>query len=392
MSPVIFALNPQAHALALLLQAGLAGARVLALASQVPEARETYEETAPALRQAFVAGSPIVGICAAGILVRALAPVLGRKAGEPPVIAVAADGSAVVPLLGGLTGAEALAARLAALLGIAPASTAIGALKGERPSRGRVSVVGFGPGHVGWLTGEARAALARADHRVGYETYLAMAERLVPPLPGQARHASDNREELARAREALRLAGSGADVAVVSSGDPGIFAMAAAIFEAVSAEPGLAQGVDLAVLPGLSAMQAVAARAGAPLGHDFAVVSLSDRLKPWPMIEARLDAAARADFVLALYNPASKSRRSQVAAARDLLLRHRAPETPVVLGRDVGREDESVTITTLGAFDPARVDMRTLVIVGSSLTRCIDLADGRRFVFTPRRYDGGDKR
>jgi precorrin-2 C20-methyltransferase/precorrin-3B C17-methyltransferase len=199
---------------------------------------------------------------------------------------------------------------------------------------------------------------------------------------GQRRHASDNRVEAERARAALELAAGGARVAVVSSGDPGIFAMATAVLEAVDESDGAFAGVDVRVVPGLSAMQAAAARVGAPLGHDFAVVSLSDQLKPWEAIERRLDAAGAADLALALYNPASKTRREQLDRAREVLLRHRAPETPVVVARAVGSEDEAVTVTTLRELDTGIVDMRTLLIVGSSTTRVT--AGGR--VYTPRRY------
>jgi precorrin-2 C20-methyltransferase/precorrin-3B C17-methyltransferase len=249
---------------------------------------------------------------------------------------------------------------------------------GGPPPRGRVTVVGLGPAGPEWLTPEARAELAEADDLVGYKTYV---DR-VPVRHGQRRHASDNRVEAERARVALELAAGGARVAVVSSGDPGIFAMATAVLEAVDESGGAFAGVDVRVVPGLSAMQAAAARVGAPLGHDFAVVSLSDQLKPWEAIERRLDAAGAADLVLALYNPASKTRREQLDRAREVLLRHRAPATPVVVARAVGSEDEAVTVTTLGELDTGIVDMRTLLIVGSSTTRVT--AGGR--VYTPRRY------
>jgi precorrin-2 C20-methyltransferase/precorrin-3B C17-methyltransferase len=244
---------------------------------------------------------------------------------------------------------------------------------GERGRRGgRVSVVGLGPAGAQWLTPEAQAELAEADVLVGYRTYV---DR-IPPRRGQRRFATDNREELSRARHALELAAGGERVAVVSSGDPGIFAMAAAVLEAVDGHD-----VDVRVVPGLSAMQVAAARAGAPLGHDFAVLSLSDNLKPWAVIERRLEAAGGADLALALYNPASRSRRDQLERALSVLRRHRSAGTPVVVARAVGSEDETVTITTLADLDPAAVDMRTLLIVGSSQTR---VAGGR--VYTPRSY------
>lgn len=223
-------------------------------------------------------------------------------------------------------------------------------------------VVGLGPAGEQWLTPEATQALANVDHVVGYGPYV---DR-VPVRPGQQRHSSGNTVELDRARFALDLALAGERVAVVSGGDAGVFGMASAVFEAAQ-DPRYAD-VPVRVLPGLTAVQAVAARAGAPIGGDFAVLSLSDRLKPWEVIEARLEAAARADLVLAIYNPASRSRRTQVARARDVLLRHRRDNTPVVVGRDVGREGESVEVTTLGKLDPEGIDMRCLLIVGSSST------------------------
>ncbi|MGI5488409.1 precorrin-2 C(20)-methyltransferase [Microtetraspora malaysiensis] len=244
---------------------------------------------------------------------------------------------------------------------------------------GEVVVVGLGPAGRPWLTPEAQEALAAADELVGYGPYL---DR-VPPNPRQLRHPTDNRVEAERAAHALELAAAGSRVAVVSSGDPGVFAMASAVLE-VAAEPRFA-GVAVRVVPGLTAAQAVASRAGAPLGHDYCVMSLSDLLKPWEVVAERISAAAKADLVLAIYNPASRSRTWQVAAARDLLLEHRAPDTPVVIGRDVGGPGESVRVVELAALDPAEIDMRTLLIVGSSTTRVVD-RDGRPVVYTPRRY------
>lgn len=255
--------------------------------------------------------------------------------------------------------------------------------KTDRPlGEGRVTVVGLGPAGPEWLTPEAQAALAEAEELVGYGPYLAR----VPVRNGQARHASDNRNESERARAALELAAAGKRVAVVSSGDPGIFAMAAAVLEVVDEEGGAFAQTAVRVVPGLSAMQAAAARVGAPLGHDFCVVSLSDQLKPWGIIERRLDAAGAADLVLALYNPASRTRRAQLERARAVLLRHRSDETPVVVARDVGGPDESITVTTLAGFDAESVDMRTLLVIGSSTTRVIEGEAGSRQVYTPRRY------
>jgi precorrin-2 C20-methyltransferase/precorrin-3B C17-methyltransferase len=248
------------------------------------------------------------------------------------------------------------------------------------PRSGHVDVVGLGPAGRDWLTPQAQTALAAADHIVGYGPYV---ER-VPVNPRQRRHASDNRVEAERAEFALDLARRGERVAVVSSGDPGVFAMASAVLEA-ACQPAYA-AVDVAVIPGITAAQAVAATVGAPLGHDFATISLSDRLKPWTVIAQRLQALARADLVIAIYNPASRSRRHQLADARDLLLRHRAATTPVVVGRAVGTAEQKIWVTTLAGLDVNGIDMRCLLIVGSSQTETVPGPDGRPRVFTPRRY------
>jgi precorrin-2 C20-methyltransferase / precorrin-3B C17-methyltransferase len=248
---------------------------------------------------------------------------------------------------------------------------------------GRVDVVGLGPGGRDWLTPQAAAVLAAADDIVGYAPYV---DR-VPPNPRQRRHGSDNRVEAQRAEFALDLALRGRRVAVVSSGDPGVFAMASVVLEAASADARFA-GVPVAVVPGVTAAQAVASLAGAPLGHDYVMLSLSDRLKPWDVIARRLEAAAAGDFAIAIYNPASQSRRQQLADARALLLAHRDAATPVVVGRAVGTDDQQVTVTTLGEFDPAQIDMRCLVIVGSSQSRVVRDGSGAARVITPRRYPG----
>jgi precorrin-2 C20-methyltransferase/precorrin-3B C17-methyltransferase len=265
-------------------------------------------------------------------------------------------------------------------LALLPSPAATAFVEGPRASSGQVTVVGLGPGDPRWLTPEARAALAGADDLIGYLPYL---ER-VAAGPHQRLHPSDNRVEAERAAFALDLAKRGRRVTVVSSGDPGVFAMAAAVLE-VSEDPQF-KDVPVRVVPGLTAAQAVASRVGAPLGHDFCVVSLSDRLKPWSVIEGRLAAAAAADLVIAVYNPASKTRREQLVRARDLLLEHRAAGTPVVVGRDVGGPAESVRVTTLGELDPETVDMRCLLIIGSSQTRAVSRADGTTQVYTPRHY------
>lgn len=246
-----------------------------------------------------------------------------------------------------------------------------------------MAVVGTGPAGPLWLTPETRGALAAADDLVGYTTYL---DR-VPVRPGQVRHGSDNKVESERAEFALDLARRGRRVAVVSGGDPGVFAMATAVLE-VASQDEYAQ-VPVRVLPGVTAANAAAARAGAPLGHDYATISLSDRLKPWEVIAERLRAAATADLVLALYNPGSRSRTWQVGKARDLLLEHRSPDTPVVLGRDVGGPAENVRTVRLADLDPAEVDMRTILLVGSSQTRWVKRGAGQQIVWTPRRYPEG---
>ncbi|MBL1111916.1 precorrin-2 C(20)-methyltransferase [Streptomyces sp. 110] len=245
---------------------------------------------------------------------------------------------------------------------------------------GEVVVVGLGPAGPLWLTPEARGELAAAEDLVGYTTYL---DR-VPVRPGQRRHASDNKVEAVRAEFALDLARRGRRVAVVSSGDPGVFAMATAVLEAACEDP--YREVPVRIVPGMTAAHAAAARVGAPLGHDYAVISLSDRLKPWEVIAERLRAATAADLVLALYNPGSRSRVWQVGKARELLLEHRAPDTPVVLGRDIGGPGERVRIVRLADLDPAQVDMRTILLVGSSQTRTVRRGDGTDIVWTPRRY------
>jgi precorrin-2 C20-methyltransferase/precorrin-3B C17-methyltransferase len=245
---------------------------------------------------------------------------------------------------------------------------------------GRVDVVGLGPAGRDWLTPQALAVLSAADDIVGYAPYV---DR-VPPNPRQRRHGSDNRVEAQRAEFALDLALRGRRVAVVSSGDPGVFAMATAVLEAAAGDERFA-AVPVDVIPGLTAAQAVASQAGAPLGHDYVMISLSDNLKPWEIIARRLEAAAAADFAIAIYNPASSSRRQQLTDARDLLLAHRDAATPVVVGRAVGTDEQQITVTTLGDLDLAQVDMRCLLIVGSSQTRVVRTA-GQARVITPRRY------
>ncbi|MGY2262804.1 precorrin-3B C(17)-methyltransferase [Pseudomonas sp. SDO55104_S430] len=531
------------------------GALIHGMAGRVDGADCAYEEFGATLRELYQQDTPIIALCAAGIVIRTLAPMLLEKGAEPPVLAVAEDGSAVVPLLGGLGGVNVMAREIAAGLNVAPAITTSGELRfgtcllnppsgyaladlelgkrfvsdllagetvriegsapwlaqaqlpedaearlavhvgpGERlPSanelliyprsvvvavsagiadlakairealhqakiavqsvacllaadtemasaplheaalelgvplrfasddlakaiprpvsmlgderitiavaeqpldlsqigrpRGRLAVVGLGPGAAELMAPAVKAELARANDVLGYETYVRMAG---PFRDDQVLHCTDNREEMQRARHAFELAAQGRSVVVVSSGDPGVFAMAAAVLEALheSSDPAW-HSVDLEMLPGVSASLATAAQAGAPLGHDFCVMSLSDNLKPWSIIETRLDLAAQADLALAFYNPISRSRPWQLGQALEIVARHREPQTPVVLGRDIGRPGQTLRVTTLGELTVDQVDMRTMVIIGSSTTRVIPRADGRPWVYTPRSY--GDK-
>jgi precorrin-3B C17-methyltransferase len=245
---------------------------------------------------------------------------------------------------------------------------------------GRLTVIGLGAGDARWLTPEADAALADADALYGYATYLAR----VPERAGQRRHPSDNREEAARAEAALGEAAAGANVALVSGGDPGEFAMAAAVCEAIEHGPEAWRTLDIAIVPGVTAMLAVAARLGAPLGHDFCAISLSDNLKSWDTIERRLDAAAGAGFVLALYNPVSRARPWQLGKAFERLRRMLPAATPVVFGRAVGRGDERIGLTTLAEANADAADMSTLIIVGSAATRLVARPGRAPLVYTPR--------
>ncbi len=564
--PAIVILGAGALDTARRIQARYPGARVHGLASRV-DADVPFDELGAHLRELYARGLPIVALCAAGIVIRCLAPALADKGVEPPVLAVAEDGSAVVPLLGGLTGVNVIARELAEWLGVAPAITTSGELRfgacvlnppegyaladlaqgkrfvsdllagastridGAAPwlddvalprddaaahairvtpeawrgaqdelvihprsvvvgvdaqtvhaddalaarieaaldaqglarlalaavvapasaignaaledamqmlgvplrfvdadphaqadaatllgralrvahtlraasnglacavashpvdpatlgrARGRLTVLGLGPGGAAWLTPAARAALAEATDILGYTTYVNMAG---PFRAEQRVHGTDNREEMQRARHAFELAAEGRRVAVVSSGDPGVFAMAAAVLEALdeARDPQWAK-VDLRVEPGISASLATAAQAGAPLGHDFCAISLSDNLKPWDVIETRLRHAAQADLVMAFYNPISRARPWQLDRALDVVRAHRAADTVVVLGRDIGRPGATLATTTLGALRSDQVDMRTMVIVGSSTTRRFAIDGGREWVYTPRWY------
>ena len=595
-APAIVVLGPGGLAIGRRIANLLANARVFGLARRVDGADIAFDDAGEQIRALFSAGRPVIGVCATAILIRALAALLADKRVEPPVVAVAEDGSAVVPLIGGHRGANDLARRIAAELGVAPAVTtasdvvlgvaldeppegwvlanpgdagnfaaallagaavrsngdevppfieragirrsgagalritttvrampggtghlvyhpralAVGvgcergadpaelmelvgrtledaglarhavaglfsldlkmdepavhaaagmlgtearffdaaALEAETPRlvtpseivfrevgchgvaegaalaaagpagtlvvakkkscrttcavarapqpldaalagcpRGRLLVVGLGPGSGGWMTAESEAAIAAASDLVGYTLYL---DLLGPRASGKACHGFALGEEAARAREALDLAAAGRTVALVSSGDPGIYAMASLVLELMDAEdrPDWRRAA-LEICPGVSALQAAAARAGAPLGHDFCAISLSDLLTPWSVIERRLRAAADGDFVVALYNPASRSRAGHLARAREVLLGARAASTPVVVARNLGRDGESVRTTTLGDLDPAAADMLTTVLVGSSHTRAVGRNDGGRWIYTPRGYLSG---
>ncbi|MDN7674883.1 precorrin-3B C(17)-methyltransferase [Burkholderia oklahomensis] len=598
-APSIVILGPGALETARRIQARYDGAQVHALAGRA-DADVSFSELGPHLRELYARGAPIVALFAAGIVIRCVAPCLADKGAEPPVLAVAEDGSAVVPLLGGLAGANVLAREIADALGVAAAITTSGELRfgacvlnppdgyaladldagkrfvsdllagestriegdaqwlddvalprdahaarairvtpyasrgdarellihprsvvvafgdedrvddrarnasdhdaiansnenanargnGAMPdlpplaarivarlaahdlaplalaavvaparrlsdhalteaaralraplrfadtdardasgvldaalsaslarrvdapraeatphdlaiavsdapvdpatlgaARGRLTVLGLGPGRADLMTPAARAALAGATDVVGYATYVNMAG---PFRADQALHVSDNREELQRARHAFELAAQGRRVAVVSSGDPGVFAMAAAVLEALDgSDDARWAAVELDVVPGVSAALATAAEAGAPLGHDFCMISLSDNLKPWAIIEKRIDHAAAADLALAFYNPVSRARPVQFDRALDVVRRHRAPDTIVVLGRDIGRPGATRVTTTLGALSAQQVDMRTMVIVGSSTTRRVVRDGAREWVYTPRWY------
>jgi cobalt-precorrin 5A hydrolase / precorrin-3B C17-methyltransferase len=251
--------------------------------------------------------------------------------------------------------------------------------------RGRLAVVGIGPGDAGGRTADADAAIRAATDLVGYRLYL---DLLGPLAAGKSVHGFDLGEEETRVRAALALAAEGRSVALVSSGDAGIYAMGSLVFELIerSANAGWVR-IEVIGVPGVSAMQTAAARLGAPLGHDFCAISLSDLLTPWPVIEQRLKAAAAGDFVVALYNPVSQRRRTQLATARDIMLTARAPKTPVAIARNLGRPGEAVRVTTLAALAPDDVDMLSIVLIGSSATRAVARPDGGTWLYTPRGYE-----
>jgi precorrin-3B C17-methyltransferase len=244
---------------------------------------------------------------------------------------------------------------------------------------GWVTIAGLGPGAEAQITPEVTAILAEATDVVGYIPYVAR----VAPRVGLTLHPSDNRVELERAARALELAAQGRRVVVVSSGDPGVFAMAAAVFEALEKGPFRWHDLDIRVLPGITAMLAASARAGAPLGHDFCAINLSDNLKPWSLIERRLRLAAEADFAMAFYNPRSKTRPEGFQRVLELLHEVCGPERLILFARAVSTPDEQLRIVPLGQASADMADMRTMVIVGSSLTRVIERAAGP-ILYTPR--------
>jgi precorrin-3B C17-methyltransferase len=246
--------------------------------------------------------------------------------------------------------------------------------------RGSLTVIGLGPGDPALLTGEATRALEEAEVLYGYGPYLAR----VPMREGQRRVESDNRQELERARAAWMDAAAGARVAVVSGGDPGVFGMAAAVCEALETGPESWRGIRLSITPGVTAMLALAARLGAPLGHDFCAISLSDNLKPWDVVEARLRAVASAGFVIALYNPISRHRPWQLGRALVVLGECLAPHTPVALGQAIGRHNESMEITQLAQVRPESANMSTCVIIGTAESRLLARGDLPPLLYTPR--------
>jgi precorrin-3B C17-methyltransferase len=245
---------------------------------------------------------------------------------------------------------------------------------------GWLAIAGLGPGAAQLITPEVSDALTQATDLIGYAPYVAR----VPAREGLRRHGSDNRKEIDRASLALRLAAEGRRVVVVSSGDPGVFAMAAAVFEAIDAGDPSWRDLDIRVLPGISAMFAAAARIGAPLGHDFCAINLSDNLKPWELVERRLRLAAQADFVIALYNPLSSARPWQLGRAFELLLEELPGSVPVIFASAIGDTEEAIETATLRDAVADRASMRTLVLIGSSRTRLIPRANGKAFVYTPR--------
>lgn len=461
--PAIFILGETSITVARQVQMALPEAVIYGLCDRTSVSDFTYNNFGETVRELFQKGTPIIGICAAGILIRTLAPLLNNKWQEPPVLAIAEDGSAVVPLLGGLQGVNHLARHIGEFLQVSPAITTTGDIRfkttllsppegyelvnhddakkfladllaGEKvkligeanwlensklplspegkltieitdrdnlpltkPSNaclvylwegetaGKLAIVGTGPGATNWLSPEVRGVLTQATDWVGYKTYLDLVESL--RTPEITRHESDNRVELDRAEMALDLASQGRSVVLISSGDPGIYAMASAVFEVLEkkAKPQWS-AITLQVCPGISAMQGAAARVGAPLGHDFCVISLSDILKPWEIIARRIELALQADLVIAFYNPVSKQRTWQLEKAKEILLKVRSYQTPIVLAHNLGRKGETVTVKLLGELTTQDADMRTVILIGSSKTRIVKQGNIKQWVYTPRHY------
>lgn len=244
---------------------------------------------------------------------------------------------------------------------------------------GWLAIAGLGPGDPNLVTPEVTAVLAEATDVIGYIPYVAR----VAPRDGLTLHPTDNRVELDRATHALKLAAQGHRVVVVSSGDPGVFAMAAAVFEALEAGPQEWRDLDIRVLTGITAMLAASARAGAPLGHDFCTINLSDNLKPWPLIERRVRLAAEADFAIAFYNPRSKARPDALIRIFEILRETCRDDRPVLFARAVSTPEETLRIVPLTEARAEMADMRTMIIIGSSLTRIIDRPAGP-ILYTPR--------
>ena len=247
----------------------------------------------------------------------------------------------------------------------------------------KLYIIGTGPGDLNWLTPAAKAAISQSTDLVAYGLYLQLLGELTE---GKICHEQALGEEIQRAEKSLDLAASGKTTSLISSGDIGIFAMATLVFELLDKKPKAEwKSIDIEVLPGISAMQAAASRVGAPLGHDFCAISLSDLLTPWETIEKRITCAAEGDFVISFYNPVSIKRDWQLAKAKDILLTRRPASTPVILGRNLTRETETVTITTLEALDTTQVDMLTLVMIGNSESKVVS-TESRDWVYTPRGY------
>lgn len=460
-APAIVILGENSIRVARKVQHGLPEAIIYGLANRTQSADVTYDNFSELVRKLFQHGTPIIGVCATGILIRTVAPLLQNKWQEAPLLAIAEDGSAVVPLLGGITGVNELARQIGSILQISPAITTTGEIRfgttllsppqgyrlinpddgksfiadllagnslkllGEAPwlmnsqlpfspegdltiainqqnvipsptclvyemeenglNQGKLTIVGTGPGSQEWLSPQVRQVLLCATDWVGYKTYLDLVEYLRKPHIN--RHESDNRVELDRAEIALNLASEGKSVVLVSSGDPGIYAMAAAVFEVLERKPQKKwDKVEIKVCPGISAMQAAASMVGAPLGHDFCVISLSNILKPWEVIARRISLAAQADLAIAFYNPISKERTWQLTKAKEILLQWRKPETPIVLARNLGRLGQEITIKSLTDLAIEDADMRTVILIGSSQTRIIKQGNNIQWLYTPRYY------